>query len=96
VGLAIYNSIILDIHFPLACYKKLLQQPLTLHDLRLFKPSLAAGLQALLDYTEDDLEGVFCRSFVATIEAYGEKKDVELVPSGSNILVTKENRHGRW
>lgn len=28
IGLAVYSSVILDIHFPLAVYKKLLKQPL--------------------------------------------------------------------
>lgn len=27
MGLAVYNSIILDLHFPTACYKKLLSPP---------------------------------------------------------------------
>lgn len=33
MGLAIYNSIILDLHFPLAVYKKLLGLPINLRDL---------------------------------------------------------------
>lgn len=32
MGLAVYNSIILDLHFPKACYKKLLSPPVVPHD----------------------------------------------------------------
>lgn len=32
-GLAVYNSIILDLHFPTACYKKLLSPPVVPMDL---------------------------------------------------------------
>ncbi|CAJ0920237.1 8129_t:CDS:10, partial [Entrophospora sp. SA101] len=38
VGLAIYNSTILDVHFPLACYKKLFNERVGLEDLKVFKP----------------------------------------------------------
>ncbi|CAJ0914000.1 17310_t:CDS:2, partial [Entrophospora sp. SA101] len=35
VGLAIYNSTILDVHFPLACYKKLFNERVGLEDLKI-------------------------------------------------------------
>jgi hypothetical protein len=38
LGLAIYNSIILDVRFPLAIYKKLLGVPVSLDDLKLSHP----------------------------------------------------------
>lgn len=34
MGLAVYNSIILDLHFPTACYKKLLSPPVVPQDLQ--------------------------------------------------------------
>lgn len=37
-GLAIYNFIIIDLPFPLALYKKLLNEPVTLQDLKDLKP----------------------------------------------------------
>ncbi|CAN7941504.1 unnamed protein product, partial [Ixodes pacificus] len=33
MGLAVYNSIILDLHFPTACYKKLLNPPVVPHNI---------------------------------------------------------------
>ncbi|GFR49164.1 hypothetical protein Agub_g11185, partial [Astrephomene gubernaculifera] len=49
LGLAIYNGIILDVHFPQAVYKKLLGEPVGLPDLTEAFPSLGRSLQALLD-----------------------------------------------
>lgn len=76
-----------------ATYKKLLDEPCTsLSDLAQFQPTLARGLQQLLDYEEDDIEEVFCRSFVGTYEAWGEIGEVELCEGGKEKMVNKENR----
>lgn len=91
LGLAIYNSTILDIHLPTTCYKKLLNYPVGLADLAVFRPALARGLEQLLSF-EGDVESVFCRPFVAELDAFGQRKWVELVPGGANIMVTNENR----
>jgi E3 ubiquitin-protein ligase HECTD2 len=94
LGLAIYNSTILDIHLPLACYKKLLGVHCGLEDLRVFKPTVANSLEKLLAYEGDDFEDVFCLDFVGEREGYGQVLTVELVPGGSRKPVTKVNRHG--
>jgi len=94
LGLAIYNSTILDIHLPLACYKKLLGVHCGLDDLRVFKSSIARSLEKLLAYEGDDLEDVFCLDFTMEGEGYGHVQTVELVPGGSKKPVTKANRHG--
>ncbi|KAJ9585786.1 hypothetical protein L9F63_002423 [Diploptera punctata] len=62
-GLAIYNFIIIDLPFPLALYKKLLKEPVSLDDLKGLSPTLANNLQNLLNYTEPDLEEVFALNF---------------------------------
>jgi ubiquitin-protein ligase E3 A len=38
VGLAIYNNVILDLHFPLVVYKKLMGKVATFHDLHDYDP----------------------------------------------------------
>jgi hypothetical protein len=38
IGLAIYNSTILDVHFPLCCYKKLLGSKVDFEDLKELMP----------------------------------------------------------
>ncbi|XP_078576873.1 putative E3 ubiquitin-protein ligase HERC4 isoform X2 [Branchiostoma floridae x Branchiostoma japonicum] len=91
-GLAIYNSTIIDLHFPLALYKKLMKRNVTLDDLKQIQPDVGRGLEQLLGYNEDDFEDVFCLNFTIACEYYGSIETVELVKDGNNIPVTKENR----
>uniref|UniRef100_A0A3P8T2B1 HECT-type E3 ubiquitin transferase n=1 Tax=Amphiprion percula TaxID=161767 RepID=A0A3P8T2B1_AMPPE len=76
MGLAVYNSIALDIHFPLYCYRKLLTPPTapcdqnalvgmataTLDDLQQIMPELAHGFGELLSY-EGNVEEDFYLTF---------------------------------
>ncbi len=91
LGLAIYNSTILDIQLPSAAFKKLLGVPCNLADLALLHPNLARGLQTLLDY-EGDVESTFCLDFVVDHELCGKRSNVPLVPGGENRPVTNANR----
>ena len=76
-GLAVYNSITLDLHFPTACYKKLLSPPVvpadiessdvgtapvTMDDFAEVMPDVAVGLKQLLAY-EGSVEEDFCMTF---------------------------------
>lgn len=113
LGLAIYNSTILDVAFPPFAFRKLLaaapssitnhsnvssltgtkgQMTYTLSDLAEFRPSLAAGLQQLLDF-DGDVEATYCRDFVASVERYGVVSNVPLIPNGEKTPVTNANRH---
>ncbi|KAK9455329.1 hypothetical protein V1511DRAFT_521715 [Dipodascopsis uninucleata] len=92
LGLAIYNSTILDIQLPPAVFKKLLGCQCTMEDLALLKPTLAKGLQQLLDF-KGNVEETFCRDFVAEHEIYGTAVQVPLVPGGEKKPVTNANRH---
>jgi E3 ubiquitin-protein ligase HECTD2 len=107
LGLAIYNSTILDIAFPHFAFRKLLAagpsvapgspphaKPMmtyTLDDLAEFRPALANGLQQLLEF-EGDVESIFCRDFVADVERYGQVVQVPLCPGGEKKAVTNANR----
>jgi len=113
LGLAIYNSTILDVALPPFAFRKLLaaapsgtgsssnvssltgtkgQMTYTIADLAEFRPSLAAGLQKLLDF-DGDVEATYCWDFVATVERYGTVTNVPLVSNGEGIPVTNANRH---
>ncbi|KAI9820632.1 MAG: putative E3 ubiquitin-protein ligase [Pycnora praestabilis] len=107
LGLAIYNSTILDVPLPPFAFKKLLSSApspagptpspsrlifsYTLEDLAEFRPSLANGLRQLLDF-DGDVQETFCRDFVAETERYGQIQQVSLCPDGEQRPVTSANR----
>jgi len=92
IGLAIYNGIILDIRLPLACYKRLLNYGCNLEDLREIHPQVAHSFDQVLSYDGDDMEDVFCMTFVATYSEFGKVVTVPLIENGENIAVNKSNR----
>jgi E3 ubiquitin-protein ligase HERC4 len=49
-GLAIYNFTIINLPFPLALYKKLLEEKVDLHDLKELSPSEGRSMEQLLEY----------------------------------------------
>ncbi|XP_076154126.1 putative E3 ubiquitin-protein ligase HECTD2 [Alosa pseudoharengus] len=105
MGLALYNSITLDIRFPPCVYKKLLTPPivpcdpdapvgvasLTLDDLQQIMPDLAHGLAELLSY-EGNVEEDFYTTFQVFQEEMGVIKAYNLKPGGDKIPVTNVNR----
>uniref|UniRef100_A0A3B3XBU6 HECT domain-containing protein n=1 Tax=Poecilia mexicana TaxID=48701 RepID=A0A3B3XBU6_9TELE len=91
-GLAIYNSTVVDLHFPLALYKKLLDVSPSLDDFKELSPTEARSLQQLLDYEGGDVEETFLLNFAITRENYGMTEIKELIPGGESIAVDKNNR----
>ncbi|XP_044879409.1 probable E3 ubiquitin-protein ligase HERC4 isoform X1 [Mauremys mutica] len=91
-GLAIYNFTIVDLQFPLALYKKLLNKKPSLDDLKELMPDVGRSMQQLLDYPEDDIEETFCLNFTITVENFGTTEVKELIPKGADIPVVKQNR----
>jgi hypothetical protein len=69
MGVAIYNSIIIDLKLPMVVYKKLMipNYKSTLEDLKILQPTLAHGLQALLDF-DGDVFATFGSTFSITYE----------------------------
>ena len=63
LGLAMYNSVILDLHLPSVIYRKLGGKKGNFEDLREFKPSVWNGLNELLNYAGEDMEEVFMQPF---------------------------------
>uniref|UniRef100_A0A3Q4MNC6 HECT and RLD domain containing E3 ubiquitin protein ligase 3 n=1 Tax=Neolamprologus brichardi TaxID=32507 RepID=A0A3Q4MNC6_NEOBR len=91
-GLAIYNATVVDLHFPLALYKKLLEVSPTLEDFKELSPTEARSLQQLLDYEGSDVEETFLLNFAITRENYGMTEVKELIPGGESLAVDKNNR----
>jgi len=107
LGLAIYNSTILDVALPPFSFRKLLaagptvapgatshakpSMSYTLQDLAEYRPRLANGLKQLLEY-EGDVESTFCRDFVADVDRYGQTNQVPLCSNGETRPVSNSNR----
>ena len=108
LGLAIYNSTILDVALPPFAFRKLLASApnytgpamsasrpssgYTLEDLAEFRPTLAKGLRQLLEF-DGNVKETYCRDFVADGERYGQLVEVPLCSNGENRAVTNSNRH---
>jgi len=97
LGLAIYNSVILNVRFPPIVYAKLLKRKITLEDVANSFPEFARGLIDLLRFDGPEtgpgsIEDVYDTNFTVTQERFGEIQTIELKPNGENIPLTAMNR----
>ncbi|KAJ7830890.1 HECT-domain-containing protein [Mycena olivaceomarginata] len=90
VAKAMYEGILVDIAFAGFFLAKWLGKQSFLDDLASLDPELYNGLIFLKHYAgnPEDLS----LNFTVAVEDFGVTKTVDLVPHGSNIAVTKENR----
>ncbi|KAI9489257.1 hypothetical protein BDB00DRAFT_634473 [Zychaea mexicana] len=105
MGLAIYNGVIMNLQFPQVLWKVLVQpseariealanrhELFTFQDLCEGWPSLAHGLQQLLDWPED-VQDVFCRNYEISLDVFGQGIATwPLQPGGTDVPVTNANR----
>ncbi|KAG5933595.1 hypothetical protein E4U53_000939 [Claviceps sorghi] len=107
MGLAIYNSTILDVALPPFAFRKLLAaapahglgmssrprpwMQYTLDDLAEYRPRVAQGLRQLLEF-DGDVESTFCLDFVIDTDKFGTTVQVPLCPGGERKPVTNSNR----
>ncbi|KAH0790401.1 ubiquitin ligase [Histomonas meleagridis] len=92
VGLAIYNSIILPIRFPILLYKKLSGEKISLQDYHEIDPTLVESLlnlkemvQSKVDISDAEL------TFSVTVDNFGAIEEIPLKENGENIYVTNDN-----
>lgn len=79
LGLAIYNGVLLDVHFPLAVYKKLLGVPVGLLDFEEFKPEIARSLRRLLLMPAEDVDAC-ALTFSVDVPRFGTVETQPLCP----------------
>ena len=94
VGVALYNSILLDLNMPTALFKKLRGEKVGLADMAQLQPELAKGLQSLLDH-DGDVKEAYDFSFELSYESFGEVKTHVLSYDETGqaaLAVTNENR----
>ncbi|MEE6470524.1 hypothetical protein FKM82_008991 [Ascaphus truei] len=92
LGLAIYNNCILDVHFPMVVYRKLMGKKGTLRDLADSHPVLYQSLKELLEYegsVEDDMMITFQ---ISQTDLFGNPLMHDLKENGDKIPITNENR----
>lgn len=93
LGLAIYNSTIVDVHFPAVVYRKLMGKKGVFEDLGDVDPVLYKSLCELKEYTGDDIEDVFMQTFrIAYKDIFGSALTHDLKDKGDTIAVTQENK----
>nr|KAF6392182.1 HECT and RLD domain containing E3 ubiquitin protein ligase family member 6 [Pipistrellus kuhlii] len=87
-GLSLYHSNVADIPFPLALFKKLLDQRPSLEDLKELSPRLGKSLQEVLNYEADDIGEALCMYF----SLRWDQHNVDLIPNGISIPVDQTNK----
>lgn len=92
LGLAIYNYCILDVHFPMVVYRKLMGKRGTFADLEDSHPVLYQSLKELLDYTGNVEEDMSLTFQISHTDMFGSVVLFDLKEDGEQIPVTKENR----
>ncbi|CAL8291071.1 unnamed protein product [Lota lota] len=92
LGLAIYNNCILDVHFPMVVYRKLMGKKGTLRDLADSNPVLFQSLTELLSY-EGSVEADMMITFqISQTDLFGNPLMHDLRENGDQIPVTNDNR----
>ncbi|KDR77942.1 hypothetical protein GALMADRAFT_244909 [Galerina marginata CBS 339.88] len=90
LGKAMYEGILVDVAFAGFFLAKWLGRQSFLDDLSSLDPDLYNGLIFLKHYTGDTED--LSLNFTMAVEEFGVTKTVDLIPNGSNVAVTKENR----
>uniref|UniRef100_A0A8C9W0H7 Ubiquitin-protein ligase E3A n=1 Tax=Scleropages formosus TaxID=113540 RepID=A0A8C9W0H7_SCLFO len=92
LGLAIYNNCILDVHFPMVVYRKLLGKKGTFRDLADSHPVLHQSLKELLEYEGNVEEDMMITFQISQTDLFGNPLMYNLRENGDRIPVTNENR----
>lgn len=87
-GLSLFNCNVANLSFPLALFKKLLDQKPSLEDLKELSPVLGKSLEVLLDNESSDFEELFYIHF----NIHWDRDDIDLIPNGSCIIVNQTNK----
>jgi hypothetical protein len=93
IGKGICDSQLLDIHFTRSFYKHILGLPITLSDLESIDQEYYKSLMSTLATPLEvmGLDGEL--TFTLEENEFGKITVVELIPNGSNTLVTDQNKH---
>lgn len=93
MGRALLDRQLIHGHLVRSLYKHLLGWPITFDDLKAQDEEYYNSLKSLTEMDEDTLEAM-CFDFTVTEELFGARNQVDLVPNGADIEVTKGNLVG--
>nr|XP_023493507.1 probable E3 ubiquitin-protein ligase HERC6 isoform X2 [Equus caballus] len=85
-GLSLYNFNVVNLSFPLALFKKLLDQKPSLEDFKELSPLWGKNLQEILNDQSDIGEDYIYFSI------HWDHNDVDLIPDGISVLVNQNNK----
>ncbi|OMJ30040.1 E3 ubiquitin-protein ligase TOM1-like [Smittium culicis] len=89
IGKAICDQRLLDAYFTRSFYKHMLGKPVDYKDLEALDPEYSKSLQWILD---NDITDVVDETFSVELDDFGQRRVIELLPNGSQIQVTEENK----
>ncbi|XP_062964682.1 probable E3 ubiquitin-protein ligase HERC6 isoform X2 [Cynocephalus volans] len=87
-GLSLFNLNVANLPFPLALYKKLLDQKPSLEDLKELSPLLGKSLQEVINNRADDIGEELYIHF----SIHWDQNDVDLIPNGISTPVDQTNK----
>lgn len=90
IGMAIYNSIILDVKFPIVLYNKLLGHKISIRDLCEIEPTIANNLKKILKMK--NAKKLNLNFEISIVDMYNKVETYDLIPNGSNIIVDDINK----
>lgn len=90
IGLAIYNGVLLDIHFPAVVYKKMCGQRICRADLEGFDPDIYHSMQQIVNYNGNVQD--LCLTFSVDYMRWDQQVTHDLKENGRNIEVDNGNK----
>ncbi|KAF8252457.1 hypothetical protein K440DRAFT_651549 [Wilcoxina mikolae CBS 423.85] len=89
IGKALYEGRVLDCHFSRAVYKRILGKSVSLKDMETLDLEYYKSLVWML---ENNIDDVITETFSVEVDEFGARRTIDLIPDGSNIPVTNENK----
>ena len=83
IAKAIYDEMLIDVHFTRIIYKLITNTPISYHDMQDYDPTYYNSLKKILenDYTGEDMNLAYCYDY----DNFGKIEIVDLIENGRNI-----------
>ena len=89
VGKAVFDGHLLECYFSKPLYKMMIGEDLQFEDMTDLDLDFYKNLKQCLEFDVDGLDLYYS----ATKEFFGKLEEIDLIPGGSEILVTNDNKH---